>query len=157
MEASGATQGQRRRKRPEVQRTEEEVEGEPRTPVRIKIKRLERGNRTPGGKEGGSKKKSIGGRGARKKESFSPSQRRIESYFCKLKGGPNGLSRRSDPTKTQGTLQSPLEGVLGASASADTSRQDTSPLPVVRGGGQNEDKKRTLKQAKVLERWPYKI
>ena len=134
MEASGATQGQRRRKRPEVQRTEEEDEGEPRTPVRIKIKRLERGNRTPGGKEGGSKKKVIGGRGARKKESLSPSQRKIESYFCKLKGGPNGLSRRSEPTITQGTIQSPLEGVIEGSASAATSRQGTSPLPVARRG-----------------------
>ena len=124
-----------RRKRPEAQRTEEEDEVKPRTPVRVKVKRLERGNRTPGGKEGGSQKKSIGGKGARKKESLSPSQRKIESYFCKLKGGPNGLSRRSDPTKTQGTPQSPLEGVLGASASAETSRQGTSPLPVVRGGG----------------------
>ena len=123
-----------RRKRPEVHRTGEEEEVKPRTPVRVKIKRLERGNRTPGGKEVASKKKGTGGKGGRRKESLSPSQKKIENYFCKLKGGPNGLSRRSDPTTTQGTLQSPLEGVHEGSASAVTSRQGTSPLPVARGG-----------------------
>ena len=102
-----------------------------------------------------SKKKGTGGKGGRRKESLSPSQKKIENYFCKLKGGPNGLSRRSEPTITQGTVQGPLEGVLEGSASAATSRQGTSPLPVARGG-HLEDKKRTLKCAKVLERWPYR-
>ena len=42
---------------------------------------------------------------------------------------------RSDPTKpTQGTIDSPLEGVLEVSACAKPSRPGTSPLPVERGG-----------------------
>ena len=66
---------------------------------------------------------------------MSPSQRRIENYFLKLKGGPTGLSMRSkSPTKTQGTPRSPLKGVLEVSAWESTSKPGTSPLPVVRGG-----------------------
>ena len=66
---------------------------------------------------------------------MSPSQRRIENYFLKLKGGPTGLSMRSkSPTKTQGTPRSPLKGVLELSAWKPTSKPGTSPLPVVRGG-----------------------
>ena len=75
----------------------------------------------------------------KKKESLSPSQRKIENYFLKLKGGPTGLSMRSkSPKQTQGTPKSPLEGVLEVGACAPTSRPGTSPLPVVRGGGRAE-------------------
>ena len=85
---------------------------------------------------------------------MSPSQRKIENYFLKLKGGPIGLSMRSQsPKQTQGTTKSPLEGVLEVGALAGTSRPGTSPLPVERGG-QKAAKKKALK-AKVLERWPH--
>ena len=64
----------------------------------------------------------------KKKESLSPSQRKIENYFLKLKGGPIGLSMRSQsPKPTQGTTKSPLEGVLEVGACAETSRPGTSP------------------------------
>ena len=68
-----------RRKKPEVQQTEEE-EVKPRTPVRVKIKRLERGSQvqTPGGKGTASSKRGTGGKGGKKKESLFLSQRRIE-------------------------------------------------------------------------------
>ena len=70
---------------------------------------------------------------------MSPSQRRIENYFQKLKGGPIGLSMRSEHTKLiQGTVKSPLEGVTEVSASAEPSRQGKSPLPVERGGAGGE-------------------
>ena len=70
-----------RRKKPEPQRTEEDEEAKPRTPVRVKIKRLERGKevQTPGRAKGGVSKKGTGGKGGKKKESLSPSQRRIEN------------------------------------------------------------------------------
>ena len=126
-----------RRKKPEPQRTEEDEEAKPKAPVRVKIKRLERGKevRTPGGAKGGVSKKGTGGKGCRKKESLSLSQRRIENYFLKIKGGPIGLSMRSEhPKPTQGTIDSPLEGVLEVSACAKPSRPGTSPLPVERGG-----------------------
>ena len=143
-----------RRKRPEQDTKEDLEETKSRTPVRIKVKRLERGRevRTPA-MGGGLQNKSTGGKSGKKKESLSPSQRRIENYFLKLKGGPTGLSMRSkSPKKTQGTPRSPLEGVLEVSAWELTSKPGTSPLPVVRGGeGQKEAKKKTLK-AKVLER-----
>ena len=124
-------------KRPEPHRTEEDKEAKPRTPVRVKIKRLDRGKevRTPGGTKGGISKKGTGGKGGKKKESLSPSQRRIENYFLKIKGRPIGLSMRSEhPKPMQGTNNSPLEGVLEVSACAKPSRPGTSPLPVERGG-----------------------
>ena len=73
---------------------------------------------------------------------MSPSQRRIENYFLKLKGGPIGLSMRSQsPKPTQGTTKSPLEGVLEVGACAETSRPGTSPLPVERGGAARSKEK----------------
>ena len=81
-------------------------------------------------------------KGGRKKESLSPSQRRIDNYFLKLKGGPIGLSMRSQsPKPTQGTTKSPLEGVLEVGACAKPSRPGTSPLPVERGGAASSKKK----------------
>ena len=77
---------------------------------------------------------------------MSPSQRRIENYFLKLKGGPTGLSMRSkSPTKTQGTPRSPLKGALEVSAWETTSKPGTSPLPVVRGGRAERSKDEDLK------------
>ena len=145
-----------RRRRPDQEPKEDREETKSRTPVRVKIKRLEKGRelRTPA-KGGGSQNKNTGGKRGKKKESLSPSQRRIENYFLKLRGGPTGLSMRSkSPNKTQGTPNSPLEGVLEVGACAPTSRPGTSPLPVERGGGQKEAKKKALR-AKVLERWPH--
>ena len=146
-----------RRRKPDQKPKEDLEETKPRTPVRVRVKRLEKGRelRTPA-KGGESQKKGTGSKRGRKKESLSPSQRRIENYFLKLKGGPTGLSMRSkSSTETQGTPRSPLKGVLESSAWEPTSKPGTSPLPVVRGGGgQKEAKKKTLK-SKVLERWPH--
>ena len=133
-----------RRKRLEPDTREEQEETKPRTPVRVKVKRLERGRevRTPA-KGGGLQNKGTGGKRVKKKESLSPSQRKIENYFLKLKGGPTGLSMRSkSPKQTQGTPKSPLEGVLEVSACAAPSRPGTSPLPVERGGGRKKQRKR---------------
>ena len=133
-----------RRKRPGPDKEEDLEEVKSRTPVRIRVKRLERGKevRTPG-KGGGVPNRSTGGKRGKKKESLSPPQRRIENYFLKLKGGPNGLSRRSQsPKPTQGTTKSPLEGVLEVGACAETSRPGTSPLPVERGGGRKQQRRR---------------
>ena len=134
-----------RRKRPDQEPKEDREETKSRTPVRVKVKRLEKGRelRTPA-KGGGSQNKNTGGKRGKKKESLSPSQRRIENYFLKLKGGPTGLSMRSkSPTKTQGTPRSPLKGVLEVSAWESTSKPGTSPLPVVRGGeGRKKKRKR---------------
>ena len=132
-----------RKRRPEQEPKEDLEETKSRTPVRVKVKRLEKGRelRTPA-KGGGSQNKNTGGKRGKKKESLSPSQRRIENYFLKLKGGPTGLSMRSkSPTKTQGTPRSPLKGALEVSAWEITSKPGTSPLPVVRGGGRAERRK----------------
>ena len=125
-----------RKRRPDQEPKEDIEETKSRTPVRVKVKRLERGRelRTPA-KGGGLQNKSTGGKRGKKKESLSPSQWRIENHLLKLKGGPTGLSMRSkSPNKTQGTPKSPLEGVLEVGAWDPTSRPGTSPLPVVRGG-----------------------
>ena len=132
-----------RRKRLEPDKGEDLEEVKPRTPVRIKVKRLERGKEvwTPGKGEG--QNRSTEGKRVRKKNSLSPSQRKIENYFLKLKGRPIGLSMRSQsPKETQGTTKSPLEGVLEVGACAETSRPGTSPLPVERGGGRKQQRKR---------------
>ena len=93
--------------------------------------------------KGGVSKRSTGGKGGKKKESLSPSQRRIENYFLKLKGGPIGLSMRSQsPKPTQGTTKSPLEGVLEVGACTETSRPGTNPLPVERWGGRKKQRRR---------------
>ena len=134
-----------RRRRPDQESKEDLEETKSRTPVRVKVKRLEKGRelRTPA-KGGGSQNKNTGSKRGRKKESLSPSQRRIENYFLKLKGGPTGLSMRSkSSTETQGTPRSPLKGVLELSAWEPTSKPGTSPLPVVRGGeGRKKQRKR---------------
>ena len=73
---------------------------------------------------------------------MSPSQRKIENYFQRLRGGPTGLSMRSkSPKPTQGTIKSPLEGVLEVGALAETSRPGTGPLPVERGGAASSKEK----------------
>ena len=74
----------------------------------------------------------------KKKELLSPSQRKIENYFLKLKGGPTGLSMRSkSPKQIQGTPSSPLEGVLETDACAALpSKPGIGPLPVERGGAE---------------------
>ena len=131
-----------RRNRPGPDKEEEEEETKSRTPVRVKVKRLERGKevRTPG--KGGVQNRGTGGKRVRKKESLSPSQSKIENYFLKLKGGPIGLSMRSQsPKQTQGTTKSPLEGVLEVGACPVTSRPGTSPLPVERGGAEGGKEK----------------
>ena len=134
-----------RRKVLEPGKNEEQEEAKSRTPVRIRVKRLERGKevRTPG-KGGGHQNKGTGGKRVKKKESLSPSQRKIENYFLKLKGRPIGLSMRSkSPKQTQGTPKSPLEGVLEVNAcAAPPSRPGTSPLPVERGGGRKKQRRR---------------
>ena len=134
-----------RRKRLEPDTREEQEETKPRTPVRVKVKRLERGREVrPPAKGGGLQNKGTGGKRVKKKESLSPSQRKIENYFLKLKGGPTGLSMRSkSPKQTQGTPKSPLEGVLEVSACAKPSRPGTSPLPVEKGGGSQRQRIRS--------------
>ena len=88
---------------------------------------------------------------------MSPSQRRIENYFLRLKGGPIGLSMRSlSPKPTQGTTKSPLEGVLEVSACAKPSRPGTSPLPVERGGAASS-KEKGLKSKGLGEVAPPKL
>ena len=84
-----------RRKRLEPDKREEQEEAKPRTPVRVKVKRLERGREVRTlGKGGGFQNRGTGGKRVKKKESLSPSQRKIENYFLKLKVGPIGLSMR---------------------------------------------------------------
>ena len=88
---------------------------------------------------------------------MSPSQKKIVNYFQKLRGGPTGLSKRSkSPQKTQGTIKSPLEGVLEVSALAGTPRPGTEPLPEERGGGGQQAARKKALKAKVLERWPHR-
>ena len=96
-----------------------------RTPVKIRVKRIEAGNtKTPERKTKEVKrlKKSI---------ALSPGQKKIEAFFQK---------QSNTKLNKQGAGNSPLQGVQNSGASTPTSR-GSRPLPVVRGGGQLEARK----------------
>ena len=83
-----------------------------RTPVKIRVKRIEDKARTSGAVGRG---KGTPGRKKAKDKLLSPRQKRIKDFFEKKlhKVGQPGLSRESKDTSTiQGTSNSPLKGVL---------------------------------------------
>ena len=103
-----------------------------RTPVKIRVKRIEAGNNT---KTPERKSKEV--KRLKKSIALSPGQKKIEAFFQKQsKVGRTGLSREAVNTKSnkQGAGNSPLQGVQNCGASTPKSR-GSKPLPVVRGGG----------------------
>ena len=103
-----------------------------RTPVRVRVRRIEAGAKTP------NKRTREVKRLRKSNTDLSPGQKKIEAFFKRktLVGRP-GLSREADNTNKdlQGAGNSPLEGVLNSGASTPTSRGSRS-LPVERGGGE---------------------
>ena len=105
-----------------------------RTPVKVRIKRIEAGNNT---KTPERKSKEV--KRLKRNVTLSPGQKKIEAFFHKqIKVGGTGLSRETINTKQnkQGAGNSPLKGVQNYGASTPKSR-GSRPLPVVRGGGVN--------------------
>ena len=104
-----------------------------RTPVKVRIKRIEAGNNT---KTPERKNKEV--KRLKRNVTLSPGQKKIEAFFHKkTKVGGTGLSRETINTKQkQGAGNSPLKGVQNYGASTPKSR-GSRPLPVVRGGGVN--------------------
>ena len=120
-----------------------------RTPVKIRVKRIEAGNNT---KTPERKSKEV--KRLKRNITLSPGQKKIEAFFHKQsKVGGTGLSRETINTKLnkQGAGNSPLQGVQNCGASTPKSR-GSKPLPVVRGGGSVRGKNSKIK---LLERWPH--
>ena len=132
-----------------------------RTPVKTKVKRLEEKARTSGasGVGGGSgvggKGRGTPGRKKGKEKALSPRQKKIKDFFENkiLKVGGTGLSSPSKAkTKIQGTINSPLKGVLDSCTPRRPSRKGGTGLSSEECGGMEQlaAKKRVLR---TLEKW----
>ena len=116
-----------------------------RTPIRIRIQRLEAGGTSTGGSKSKHKRK-------RDEITMDTGKKNIVDFFMK-KAAANLIRESGTNNKNQGATSSPLLGVSGSSASKTTSEGDTGLYPEERGReGDGGGKKRTCS---VLGRWPY--
>ena len=131
-----------------------DIRASDRTPVKVKIKRIEEKARASGAT---GKGRGTPGRKKAKEKLLSPRQKKIKDFFeHKLqKVGGTGLSRDSKAKfNIQETSNSPLKGVLDiCTPTKPSNKGGTRPVSEECGGvGQKAAKKRALK---VLERWSH--
>ena len=125
-----------------------------RTPVKVKIRRIEEKTRASGAT---GKGRGTPGRKKAKEKLLSPRQKKIKDFFeHKLqKAGGTGLSRDSKANyNKKGTSNSPLKGVLDICTPTIPSKMGgTRPVSEECGGiGQVAAKKRVLR---TLEKWSH--
>ena len=126
-----------------------------RTPVKTKIKRLEEKARASGASGVGGKGRGTPGGRKGKNKVLSPKQKKIKDFFENkiLKVGGTGLSSASKATTNiQGTINSPLKGVLDICTPTKPSNRGGTRLTSEECGGMEQvaAKKRVLR---TLEKW----
>ena len=134
-----------------AQKKNEEKDSD-RTPVKVKIKRIEEKTRASGAV---GKGRGTPGRKKAKEKLLSPRQKKIKDFFeHKLqKVGGTGLSSASKAkSNIQGTRNSPLKGVLDICTPAKPSNRGGTRLTSEECGGMEQvaAKKRVLR---TLEKW----
>ena len=139
----------------QLQEEQQKASVSTRTPVKTKIKRLEEKARASGASGAGGKGRGTPGRRKGKDKVLSPRQKKIKDFFENkiLKVGGTGLSSASKATTNiQGTINSPLKGVLDICTPTKPSNKGGTRLTSEECGGMEQVavKKRVLR---TLEKW----
>ena len=126
-----------------------------RTPVKTRIKRLEEKARASGASGAGGKGRGTPGRRKGKDKVLSPRQKKIKDFFenkIHMVGGTGLSSASKAKTKIQGTISSPLKGVLDSCTPIRPSSKGGTRLTSEECGGMEQvaAKKRVLR---TLEKW----